>query len=708
MRRISCILLVTFCCLSTSKARELKGLNLTNTSYQDLHRVAVTDQVRFHQPAQKSLHTRQTQSLDGLFDFCLDRAELGFDQSWHSNNLEDRCSPQDLYRMPVPAAFNDITSNASVRNYVGWFWYQTTIGPFRSLEKADAAHRFIQFENVNYLSIVWLQPLDSTPEASQEPAQLLGSHVGGHLPFILNATEVINNPKLKLTNPRFRLTIAVSNKLTSETIPSAQMINMTEQVGFPYYQFKPDFDFFNFAGIMGSVELIELPPIFIDHVIAKPVESKKRKFIFYVLVNDKSLALQNWTRSLSAEVFDSQGNILKSRLKYDLQLVGDQTKLELEVESKMQRWTLANGNSNHFCRLATVRFQLELRDSNKSEVMRDILEIKVGFKRTKPMLIDPREGLKSRFGMLQQLQGFGMHHEQLFSGRHMSRAAIMKDIYLLKQMGANMIRTSHYPYSNDFLDACDENGILVIGECPAVGLNHFSDLKRMLHEQLLKEMMERDHHHPSIAMWSIANEPQSQLEPAKEYFEKVLSFARQTLANYTVEASRPLTAAIAQLPKDDLIGDLLDVVMINSYYGWYDFTGVLEAVRLPLMGRIIDWSNKCPNKPLIVSEFGADTLSGLHSSESDIFSEEFQRDLLVEHERVFDEIFASRNKSAINFWGSMIWNFADFSTHESLLRPGGNRKGLFTRDRKPKLASESIKQIYLQRLASASPKNATS
>ena len=296
-----------------------------------------------------------------------------------------------------------------------------------------------------------------------------------------------------------------------------------------------------------------------------------------------------------------------------------------------------------------------------------------------------------------------MHQEQLFSGRTMSLAAIMRDIYLLKEVGANVIRTSHYPYSQAYLDACDAAGIMVIAECPAVGLNSFSRTKLKLHKQLLLEMMQRDSHHPSIVMWSVANEPQSQKREARAYFEELLGYARKDLAQFTVDAGRPLTAAIAQSHEADTIADLLDVVMVNRYYGWYDYSGVIEAIRPALRQSLLGWAQRLPGKPLLLSEFGADCVEGLHSSTGQLFSEEYQRDLIVEHERCFDELIqmSKANTSKINLIGSMVWNFADFSTHNSLGRVGGNRKGVFTRSREPKLAAEEVKRVYKSRFAAA-------
>lgn len=552
--------------------RRLEGVEIASTNYDQVHELAILDQIDAYLPPIRTTQARrQVQSLNGLYDFCLDPQVKGFKEKWFESKLADECQVSlDYYKMPVPSAFNDIVPNTTVRDYMGWFWYQADFvsAPQSSQDHCNqiSCDWYLQFDNINYMSIVYLQKSD-------EPSSMIGSHVGGHLPLTI---------KIQLTpNANYRLTIAVSNMLTRDTIPSGEMVDLSHLVGHQYKQFRPDFDFYHFAGIMGNVELID-----------------------------------------ADELVKSQDSQALHRSHF---------------------WTSLLGGSK-------------------------------------------------------QLQGFGMHQEQLFSGRTMSLAAIMKDIYLLKQVGANVIRTSHYPYSEAYLDACDTMGIMVIAECPAVEMNSFSDIKLKLHKQMLLEMMQRDYHHPSIIMWSVANEPQSQHEEARRYFKSLLEYARTNLSEFTVKANRPLTAAIAQSHQDDKIGDLLDVLMINRYYGWYDYLGAIEAIRPALLASLTGWSKKHPGKPQLISEFGAETIAGLHKSTRQVFSEEYQRDLIIEHEKIFDELAASKNSTGINFIGSMIWNFADFSTHESLSRVAGNHKGIFTQTREPKLSVEAVTKFYKARL----------
>lgn len=640
----------------------------SSTSYDQLHDYAVRNQVHSYQPLYKYIQPGGFRSLNGLYKFCLDPSRKGFEgDGWFAKDLnETTCNKENFYKMPVPSAFNDITSNSRIKNHIGWVWYQTTF----VLQSSDLSYNLsIRFENVNYMAAVWIQNI----HLFDDPI-FLGAHVGGYLPFAFKLPR----------GTKFRLTIAASNILTNDTIPSGKIIDLSKQVGQNFYKFQPDFDFFHFAGIMGDVML------------------SKQNLKLYIekteKINRSGTIFTKFTICLNEDK-QSDMEYLHMKVRYGKTGCGS----IIYSES----WAMLPGeciktprpqffeayNQSELLSIVTMKFGLDKEDFS---------EVPIRFHVDYSSNTIETNSNKQLASIPYYLQGFGMHQEQLFSGRTMSLSSIVKDLYLLKESGANVIRTSHYPYSPEYLEACDELGIKVIAECQAVGLESFSEIKLILHKQLLLEMMQRDDHHPSIIMWSVANEPRSDLLESKGYFESLLSYARRDLAKYTVDSGRPLTAAIAQSHEDDRIGHTLDVIMVNRYYGWYDYTGVIEAIRLPLITSLEGWSKRYPTKGLIVSEFGADTISGLHSiTRGDIFTEEYQRDLLVEYEKVFDEI-STNYSDEINFLGSMIWNFADFSTHDSLLRVGGNRKGIFNRDRSPKLAVEAIKRIYLNRLNKSS------
>jgi beta-glucuronidase len=85
-------------------------------------------------------------------------------------------------------------------------------------------------------------------------------------------------------------------------------------------------------------------------------------------------------------------------------------------------------------------------------------------------------------------------------------------------------------------------------------------------------------------------------------------------------------------------------------------------------------------------EYGADTMAGLHSVGELPWSEEYQSDLYEMYHRVFDKIPA--------LIGEQVWNFADFNTGSGIVRVDGNKKGIFTRSRQPKLAAHSLRRRW--------------
>lgn len=119
----------------------------------------------------------------------------------------------------------------------------------------------------------------------------------------------------------------------------------------------------------------------------------------------------------------------------------------------------------------------------------------------------------------------------------------------------------------------------------------------------------------------------------------------------------------------------MDVVCINRYYGWYNLSGDLETAQYALRMELDYWQQV--GKPVILSEYGADTIAGLHGAVAEMFTEEFQV-------AFYEAINACLDERPFVV-GETPWNFADFGTQQGPMRAGGNRKGLFTRDRRPKM-----------------------
>jgi beta-glucuronidase len=299
--------------------------------------------------------------------------------------------------------------------------------------------------------------------------------------------------------------------------------------------------------------------------------------------------------------------------------------------------------------------------------------------------------------------GFGKHEDTPIRGKGHDPAYMIHDFQLMKWMGANSFRTSHYPYAEEVLEYADRHGIVVINETAAVGLNltivaglfgqkptptfspdTMNDKTQAAHEQAIRELIARDKNHPCCVMWTIANEPAASEPGVREYMEPLVTLTKE------LDPTRPVCFANENQANihTDLIADLFDVICLNRYYGWYLHTGDLEAAEKGLEECLHSWAGKY-NKPIIMTEYGADTLAGLHTVGDVPWSEEYQSRVLEMSHRVFDRV-----DSVV---GEHVWNFADFQTPSTFIfRVDGNKKGVFTRDRRPKGAVQVLKKRWTE------------
>jgi beta-glucuronidase len=295
-----------------------------------------------------------------------------------------------------------------------------------------------------------------------------------------------------------------------------------------------------------------------------------------------------------------------------------------------------------------------------------------------------------------KLTGFGKHEDFPLNGRGLNLPMWIRDYELLKWVGANSYRTSHYPYCEEAMQLADRLGVLVINEIPAVGLN-FEDSDELTAQRLaqsttaLRELIARDKNHPSTIMWCVANEPMGgpllgRGAPVPKAAEAGMRFFRQMYAEARrLDATRPVTMVGVQGGPPEWNG-IFDVVSINRYYGWYTHSGQLDEGARAL-ARELDALHKSFGKPIIITEFGTDTLPGAHNSNPEMWTEEYQ----VEFLRRYLDVAAERPFMA----GMHIWAFADFKTGQATMRTAGmNFKGVFTRDRRPKMAAHFLRSRW--------------
>lgn len=281
------------------------------------------------------------------------------------------------------------------------------------------------------------------------------------------------------------------------------------------------------------------------------------------------------------------------------------------------------------------------------------------------------------------IKGFCRHEDHPQFGCALPFSAIQYDLMLAKDLGANSIRTSHYPNDEIFLDLCDEQGILVWEENHARGLSE-QDMRNPHFEKqcedCIREMIMAHYNHPSIYIWGILNECASHTEYGKRCYEAQYELIR------TLDATRPRSSASCQF-KTDLCFGYPEVVSYNIYPKWYHDTPVKEY-----LSDLYDWvqtDTEGAGKPFLITETGAGAIYGYRTPTHVKWSEEYQVDAL---EQQIQAVFEQEGCSGI-----YIWQFCDVRVCDSWFdkRPRTmNNKGIVDEYRRPKLSYETVKNLF--------------
>ena len=286
-------------------------------------------------------------------------------------------------------------------------------------------------------------------------------------------------------------------------------------------------------------------------------------------------------------------------------------------------------------------------------------------------------------------QGLGRHEDFHVVGSGVSLPLLVRDFSLLKWLGVNAIRAGHYPPSDELLEAADRLGMFIFDEVPANAFYHGriaegETLDNLVppafkenHKQAIREMIARDRNHPSVVAWSVANEPNSTTDVCADYLREIYEFTRQL-------DDRPVIFTSCG-GLDDKAQGFFDIVSLNIYYFVDRAGGDWDAVR-SMVSTLCDRMYEVHRKPILATEFGADALVGEHSLPSVLLTEEFQRDHVMNYLDVLE------SKDFI--CGTLIWCFADFRVPQHFGRQIYNRKGLFTRDRQPKLLAHLLRERW--------------
>ena len=592
--------------------------------------------------------SRLLSDLSGVWDFKLDNGK-GFDEKWYEAPLKDADT------MPVPASYNDFKEGVDFRDHYGWVFYQRNI----SVPAYVKSQRIVlRCAAVTHFAKIYLN------------GKLICEHKGGFLPFEVELNDVLEDGDNLLT-------IAVNNVIDYSTLPVGGKANMMSGLmggvgqsdsGKP--QNNPNFDFFNYCGITRPVKIYTTPKTYIHDItvtsdidFGKAVPSATLHYEVDIEGADKD------NTACKVEVFDAEGKKVAEADGISGEIKLDTVRLWQPLNAYLYRIKVTAGEDVY-----TLPYGVR---SVRVDGIRFLINEKPFY-----------------------FKGYGKHEDTFPNGRGINLPMNTKDIAIMKWQHANSFRTSHYPYSEEMMRQCDEEGIVVIDETTAVGVNlkfgggaNFGGERistfdkehgvqtQEHHKDVIRDLISRDKNHACVVMWSIANEPDSSDEGAYDYFKPLYDLARELDPQ-----KRPCTLVSVQgtTADNDCSAKLSDVICLNRYYGWYFGGPDLEVSEEGLRKELTDWGKL--GKPVMFTEYGADTVSGLHDTTSVMYTEEYQVEYYEMNNRVFDEFDY--------VVGEQAWNFADFATSQSLLRVQGNKKGLFTRDRKPKMVAHYFRNRW--------------
>lgn len=447
-------------------------------------------------------------------------------------------------------------------------------------------------------------------------------------------------------NLRREIVIAVCNRFDYDNYPLQEIF----------------FDFYAYGGIFRDVELQILPKFNrLEWLGVDTLDYAKR----LVKISVKASGIQNLTVNLDGKFHCQIEKADFAEGVYDFELELHDFSLWSPESPNLHIIEVDNGDDS-----IAVRFGIRQVHTDKGKILLNGNEIK--------------------------LLGVCRHEAHPQFGPALPYQQLIADLQIIRDMGCNFIRGSHYAQDPRFLALCDEMGMLVFEESLGWGqsVRHFTD-KKFIDAQLkqITEMISASYNNPSVIIRGFLNEGESDREESRNCYEALLKLIREI-------SPCSLVCSASNKGLDDRFLELYDLVCFNLYPGWYSDNPNDEN---PLFG-ISESINNCiselkerglSDKPFIISEIGAGAIYGWRDSACTHWAEEYQDEYL---KIVCNEIA----NPAIS--GVALWQFCDCRTYRgagAVMRPRSfNNKGILDEYRRPKQAYKTVKQSF-QKLNSA-------
>lgn len=514
---------------------------------------------------------------------------------------------------------------------------------------ANHLRQIIYFEGANMETDVYVN------------GHLAGTNVGGYIGFNVDLT-----PHLKPGQPN-ELLVRVSNAYNPNLIPSQKS------------------DFFIHGGIVRDVWLKTLPNTFIDRLAISTPSVSKTEAQTQVTIQLNSLIQEQSTYRLNAQLISPQENIIQEKLLPETLAVSApalQTyRISFDALAQPQLWSV---DTPH---LYSINVQLLNDAGGVSHEFSD----RFGYRWFE---MRPQQGFFVN-GEKMLIRGTHRHEESAGLGAALPNEMHRRDMQMMKDMGANLIRLAHYPQDPEVYRAADELGLILWDELPWCRGGKGGEEWEKNTESYLQRQIAQNYNHPSIAFWSLGNEMYWEEDfPGGGNEEKITEYVKKLNAIVKSQDSSRLTTLRKFYPAATIV----DVFSPSIWAGWYGgaYGQYNEAIQLAM--------KKYP--AFVHMEYGGDSHVGRHSEapigkegilEAQVSVAEAMNQAVVKsvekssdwNENYIVNLFdwhLQISESTHGFAGNAQWAFKDFATP---LRPENpipymNQKGLVDRNGKPK------------------------
>lgn len=576
---------------------------------------------------------RDTTSLDGTWGVVVDPFETGYYSHRYSVlPFEDSFFADQKPASPSDRVEYDYDGGVTLEVPGDWntqddrlFLYEGTVWYKRAFDYVPevGTRVFLHFGAVNY---------DAKVAFNGAP---LGEHVGGYTPFEFEVTD-------RLRDGENVVTMKVDNRRHRDAVPTVNS------------------DWWNYGGITRSVSLVEVPETFVEDYMVQLVPGS--------LQGDRA-EIAGWVRLDGPAAAGTTVSVAVPALGTEAEAVTEAdgvARFRIPVDG-LTPWSPAHP---------------QLYDVTVAGAGDEVTD-RVGFRtierRGEDLLLN---------GEPIFLRGISVHEEKpVGDGRATSREDAERLLGWVKELNGNFVRLAHYPHNEAMVRAAEEMGLLVWSEIPVYWTVQFDNPETYANaERQLREMIARDKNRAAVAMWSVANET-----PLSD--DRLAFLTRLAETARSLDPTRLVAAALDTQDRDaatntthirDPLGEVVDVIGVNTYCGWYGGT--------PESCASIRWASDF-DKPVVISEMGGGALAGRHGPADERWTEEYQAAVYENNLAMADDIPFLRGLSP--------WILKDFRSPRRPL-PGvqdfWNRKGLIS-DAGQKKQAFYILQSYYQRRA---------